>query len=54
MFVSDSDLFLEFQTRNRHTDVENRLADTAGEGEGGMNEERSPDINTLPCIKQLV
>ena len=23
--------------RNRDTDIENRLADTVGEGEGGMN-----------------
>ena len=30
MCVSSSDLPLEFQTRNRDTDVENRLTDTAG------------------------
>ena len=52
MFVSDSDLFLEFQTRNRHTDVENRLADTAGEGEGGMNRESVTDTCTLLRVKQ--
>ena len=39
---------------NRDTDVENRLVDTAGEGEGGMNWESNTDIYTLPYIQELV
>ena len=35
------------------TDVENRLVDTAGDGEGGMNWESSIDIYTLSCVKQI-
>ena len=31
--------------------VENKLVDTAGEGEGGMNLESSIDIYTLSCAK---
>ena len=31
--------------------MENRLADTAGEREGGKNWEISIDIHTLPCVK---
>ena len=31
--------------------VENKLVDTAGEGEGGMNLESSIDIYTLLCTK---
>ena len=33
------------------TDVENRLVGTAGEGEGGMNQESRIDVHTLPCVK---
>ena len=36
------------QGGNRGTDLENRLSDTEGEGEGGMNWESSADIYT-PC-----
>ena len=39
------------QGRNRDTDIENRLVDTAGEGEGGMNWESSIEIYALPCVK---
>ena len=34
--------------------VENELADTVLEGEGGTNSESSTDIDTLSCVKQLV
>ena len=37
------------QGRNRDTD--NRLADTVGEGEGGMNGESSMETYTLPYVK---
>ena len=47
------------QGRNRDSDIENRLPDTAGEGEGGMNGESCIEIQTLgfrggslPCVKQ--
>ena len=33
-------------------DIENRLVDIAGEGEGVTNLESSTDIYTLPCVKQ--
>ena len=42
------------QSRNRHTDVENKLMDTKGErGGGGMNLEIGIDIYTLLCIKLI-
>ena len=34
------------QERNEDTDVENRLMDTAGDGESGMNRESTIDIYT--------
>ena len=37
----------------RDTDVENRLADTVGEGEGGMNGESSVETFTLSYVKQI-
>ena len=33
--------------------MENRLADTAGEGEGGMNGESSLETFTLSYVKQI-
>ena len=33
-------------------DTENRLVDTVGEGEGGMNGESSVETHTLPYVKQ--
>ena len=36
---------------NRDTDVESRLVDTAGEGEGGMCRESGTDVCTLPGVK---
>ena len=41
------------QGRNGDTDVENGLKDTVGEGEGGAYAERSINIYTLSCVKQL-
>ena len=43
-------LFAGQQWRDRH---KNRLVDTVGEGEGGMNSESSFEIYTLPCVKQI-
>ena len=37
--------------RNRDTDVEDALVDTARAGAGGMNCESGIEINTLPCVK---
>ena len=39
--------------RNGKADVENKLVDTAGEGEGEMSWEGSIDIYTPPCINQI-
>ena len=41
------------QSRNRVTDVENKLTDTKGGREGGMNWEIGIDICTLLCIKWI-
>ena len=41
------------QGRNRDSDIENRLTDTAWEGEGGMNKESSIETYTSPCVKQI-
>ena len=40
------------QGRKRDSDIENRLMDTAGEGEYGT--ERSTEIYILPYVKQIV
>ena len=39
------------QGRNGDADVENGLADTVGEGEGGTNGESRISIYTGPCVK---
>ena len=39
------------QGKNRDTDLEKSLVDTAGKGEGGTNWESSIEIYTLPCGK---
>ena len=41
------------QGRSGDTDIENRLADPAEEGEGGANGESSREAYTLPCVKQI-
>ena len=40
------------QGMNRDADIQNRLVDTVGEGEGEVNWESNTDIYTLPCVKQ--
>ena len=40
------------QGRNRDADTEDRLVDTAGAGEGGMNWESSTEIYALPYVKE--
>ena len=42
------------QGRNRDTDIENGLIDTAGKGEGGMIQENSTKTCPLPYVKQMV
>ena len=41
------------QNRKRDTDVQNRLLDTVGEGEGGMFQENSIETCILSIVKQI-
>ena len=41
------------QNRKRDTDVENRLLDSVGEGEGGMFQENSTETCILSRVKQI-
>ena len=41
------------QNRKRDTDVQNRLLDSVGEGEGGMFRENSIKTCTLSKVKQI-
>ena len=41
------------QNRKRDTDVQNRLLDSVGEGEGGMFQENSMEICILSRVKQI-
>ena len=41
------------QGSNGDTDIQNRLVDTVGEGEGGMNWENNMQTYTLPYVKQI-
>ena len=41
------------QNRKRDTDVQNRLLDSVGEGEGGMFQENSIETGTLSRVKQI-
>ena len=41
------------QNRKRDTDVQNRLLDSVGEGEGGMFRENSIETNILSRVKQI-
>ena len=41
------------QNRKRDTDVQNRLLDFMGEGEGGMFQENSIEICILSRVKQI-
>ena len=44
---------MEFKNRKRDTDVQNRLLDSVGEGEGGMFRENSIEISILSRVKQI-
>ena len=44
-------LWTYLQGRNRDADVENKLMDIAGEGEGGMNWQSSIEIHTFTLCK---
>ena len=39
------------QGKNRDAVIENRLVDTAGEGEGSTSWDRSVDIYAVLCVK---
>ena len=41
------------QNRKRDTDIQNRLLDSVGEGEGGMFQENSFEICILSRVKQI-
>ena len=41
------------QNRKRDTDVQNRILDSVGEGEGGMFQENSTETCILPRVKQI-
>ena len=42
------------QNRKRDTDVQNRLLDSVGEGEGGMFQENSIETCILSMVKQII
>ena len=42
------------QNRKRDTDVQNRLLDSVGEGEGGMFQENSIETCILSRVKQII
>ena len=41
------------QNRKRDTDVQNRILDSVGEGEGGMFQENSIETRILSRVKQI-
>ena len=41
------------QNRKRHTDVQNKILDSVGEGEGGMLRENSIETCILSRVKQI-
>ena len=41
------------QNRKRDTDIQNRLLDSVGEGEGGMFRENSIESGILSSVKQI-
>ena len=41
------------QNRKRDTDIQNRLLDSVGEGEGGMFQENSTETCILSIVKQI-
>ena len=44
-------IYMEFRKMVLMNLVENRVVDTVGKGEGGMNWESGIDIYTLSCVK---
>ena len=42
------------QNKKRDTDVQNRLLDSVGEGEGGMFRENSIETGILSRVKQII
>ena len=46
--------WIYLQDSSRDTDIENRLVDTVGEGEGGMDWENSTETFILSYVKQLL
>ena len=42
------------QNRKRDTDVQNRILDSVGEGEGGMFGENSTKTSILSSVKQII
>ena len=42
------------QNRKRDTDIQNRLLDSVGEGEGGMFQENSIETCILSRVKQII
>ena len=53
VYMSLSDLVPYMQNRKRDTDVQNRLLDSVGEGEGGMFREKSMETCILSLVKQI-
>ena len=41
------------QNRKRDTDVQNRILDSVGEGEGGIFQENSTETCILPRVKEI-
>ena len=41
------------QNRKRDTDVQNRILDSGGDGEGGMFQENSIETHILSRVKQI-
>ena len=46
-------MITQMQNRKRDTDVQNRLLDSVGEGEGGMFRENSIETCILSRVKQI-
>ena len=53
MFITAHKTNTSMQNRQRDTDVQNRLWDSVGEGEGGMFRENSIETSILSRVKQV-
>ena len=54
MAITTCVIFLDYmQNRKRDTDVQNRLLDSVGEGEGGMFRDNSIETCILSIVKQI-